>query len=135
MLLVMLFVHVGKHSNSRSQMFVNTGVLKSFTMLEFLFNKVAGLKAYIIIKKETPTQVYSCEYCKTFKSSFFRTLVYYTFPKFYVMIDNRYFRVIFNYYKIRPHNRKNFAMDGSKMWKDGFLSSEISIPFQGFVRS
>ena len=33
-------------------------------MLESLFNKVAGLK-------ETPTQVYSCEYYEIFKNSFF----------------------------------------------------------------
>ena len=31
-------------------------------MLEYLFNKVAGLKA--------PTQVFSSEYCKIFKNSF-----------------------------------------------------------------
>ena len=33
-------------------------------MLEALFNKVAGLK-------ETPTQVFPCEYFKIFKNSFF----------------------------------------------------------------
>ena len=31
------------------------------------------------------------------------------------MIDIRYFRVIFWYCKIRPHNRKNFAIDRSKI--------------------
>ena len=36
-------------------------------MLESLFNKVAGLHLYY---KETPTQVFSCEYCEMFKSSF-----------------------------------------------------------------
>ena len=36
-------------------------------MLEYLFDNVAGLK-------ETPTQVLSCENCKSFKdSSFYRT--------------------------------------------------------------
>ena len=32
----------------------------------------------------------------------------------YMMIDNWYFRVIFYYCKIRPRNRKNFAIDRSK---------------------
>ena len=36
-----------------------------------LFNKVAGLKACNVIKKETPTQVFSCEYCDIFKSTYF----------------------------------------------------------------
>ena len=40
--------------------------------------------------------------------------VHYTFPKFYLMIDNLYFRVIFYYCKIRPRNRKNFATDWSE---------------------
>ena len=30
--LVMLFIHVGKHSNSRSQMFFETGALKNFAI-------------------------------------------------------------------------------------------------------
>ena len=40
-------------------------------MFESLFNEVAGLKAYNFIKKETPTQVFSCEYCKNFKNTYF----------------------------------------------------------------
>ena len=40
-------------------------------MLESLFNKVTGLKAYIFIKKDTPTQIFSYEYCNIFKNSFF----------------------------------------------------------------
>ena len=32
-------------------------------MLEFILNKPAHLKACISIKKEIPTQVFSCEYC------------------------------------------------------------------------
>ena len=59
-------------------------------MLESLFNKVAGLKACIFIKKETPTQVFSYEHCEIFKNSFFiggvLPPVHYTFPKFYVLI-------------------------------------------------
>ena len=36
-------------------------------MLEYLFNKIADLKAC----KKTPTQAFSCEYSKVFKSTFF----------------------------------------------------------------
>ena len=44
-------------------------------MLESLFNRVAGLKACNFIKKETPAQVFSCEYGEISKNSFFdRTL-------------------------------------------------------------
>ena len=39
-------------------------------MLEPLFNKVAGLKAYNFIKK-SPQPKCSCEYCEIFKNSFF----------------------------------------------------------------
>ena len=39
-------------------------------MLESLFNNVAGLKVCIFIKKETPTQLFSCEYCEILKSTF-----------------------------------------------------------------
>ena len=34
------------------------------------FNKVSGLKACILIKKKTPKQVFSWDYCKIFKNSF-----------------------------------------------------------------
>ena len=40
-------------------------------MLEPLFNKIAGLKASNFIKKEAPTQVFSCEYCEIFRTAFF----------------------------------------------------------------
>ena len=40
-------------------------------MLESPFSKVAGLKVCIFIKKETPTQLFSCEYCEILKNSFF----------------------------------------------------------------
>ena len=38
-------------------------------MLESLFNEVAGLQLY---QKETPTEVFSCEFCEIFKNTFFR---------------------------------------------------------------
>ena len=39
-------------------------------VFESLFNKAGALKACIFIKKEIPTQVFSCEYCAIFKNSF-----------------------------------------------------------------
>ena len=42
--------------------------------MESLFNKVAGLKACIFIKKETPTQVFSWEYCKTFQNTILKNI-------------------------------------------------------------
>ena len=38
-------------------------------MLEALFNKAVGFQTCNFIKKETPIQVFSCEYCKIFKKS------------------------------------------------------------------
>ena len=40
-------------------------------VLESLFNKVVGLEAWqavTLLKKETPTQVLSCQYCKIFQN-------------------------------------------------------------------
>ena len=38
-----------------------------------LFSKVAGLKAWQLHCKETPTQVFSCEYCEIFENRFYTT--------------------------------------------------------------
>ena len=46
-------------------------ICKKISVLESLFNKVTGLMACNFIKKETPTQVFSCEYHKMFENSFF----------------------------------------------------------------
>ena len=58
-------------------------------MLESLFDKVAGLKDYIFVKKETPAQVFSCEYYEIFKNRFLYSIppVHHTFPKFHVVIE------------------------------------------------
>ena len=122
MFLAMLFIHVGKRSNSRSQMFFKThrcskkfrNVHRKTPVLETLFIKVTGLTACILIKKETPTQVFSCEYCKIFKNSFFVEHLLIILFRNFVMIDIRYFRIIFYYFKIRPRNRKNFTIDQPK---------------------
>ena len=83
----MLFVHVEKLSNwhkrknSQKQAFTDVlqkrcsqkfgNIRKKTPVLESHFDKVAGLKAWIFIKAETPTQVFSCEYCEIIKNNFF----------------------------------------------------------------
>ena len=67
--LPMLFVHAGKHSTEtlrsyRLHMFFKIGVPKNLSMFAMF------LKACIFIKKEIPTQVFSCEYYEIFKNSF-----------------------------------------------------------------
>ena len=66
--------------SSHSQRFFKIGALKIFSNFtrkqlcwSLFFNKVAGLrrKIYKFIKKETPTQVFSCEICKNFKNTYF----------------------------------------------------------------
>ena len=39
-------------------------------MLEFLLIKMQGFRP-ATLKKETPTQVFFCEYCEIFKNNFF----------------------------------------------------------------
>ena len=64
--------------SSRSQMFFKIGVLKNFVIFtrkhlswQSLFIKVAVLTGCNFIKKETPTQVFSCKYCEILRNSFF----------------------------------------------------------------
>ena len=40
-------------------------------MLEPLFNKSYRLEGVQLYQKETPTQVFFCEYCEIFKSTYF----------------------------------------------------------------
>ena len=79
---LLLFVQVGKqHRRKNSQKQPFTHVLqnscsskfffvKKTAVLESPFNKVAGLKVSIFIKKKTPTQLFFCEYCEILKNSF-----------------------------------------------------------------
>ena len=72
---------VGQHPNfrsSRPEMFCKKGVLRNFTKFtgkhlcqSLFFNKVADLKPATLLKKETLAQVFSCEFCKISKSTFF----------------------------------------------------------------
>ena len=39
-------------------------------MLESVFIKVAGLQAFIFIKKDTSTQVFSYEHCEIFNNTY-----------------------------------------------------------------
>ena len=67
--------------SSRSQMFFKIGVLQCFAIrkafvLEFLFNKAAGLKAWNFIKKRLRQDIFSfflpcCEYFKIIQNTFF----------------------------------------------------------------
>ena len=43
-------------------------------LLESLFNQVGGQKVFNFIKKETPTQVFSCEICQLFKNTFLKNI-------------------------------------------------------------
>ena len=59
-------------------MFCKNGVLRNFSNFtgkylrqSHFFNKVAGLRRATVLKEETLTQVFSCEFCK--KSFFYRT--------------------------------------------------------------
>ena len=43
---------------------------QKISVFESLFNKAGTLITCVFIKKEIPTQVFSCEYCEIFKNSF-----------------------------------------------------------------
>ena len=52
--------------------------------------KPAPVKVCTLIKKKIPTEVFTCEYCiaKFLRTAFlWNTFCYYTFPKFYVVIE------------------------------------------------
>ena len=52
--------------------------------------KPALVKVCTLIKKKIPTEVFTCEYCiaNFLRTAFlWNTFCYYTFPKFYVMIE------------------------------------------------
>ena len=90
MFLVMLLAHVGKRSNSRSQMFSKTGVLKNFAIFtgknlcwSLFLIKFQDWRPAFLFKQRLQRRCFSV-------------------------------RVIFYYCKIRPRNRKNFVTDRSK---------------------
>ena len=116
MLLVMLLAHVGKRSNSRSQMFSKTGVLKNFAIFtgknlcwSLFLIKFQDWRPAFLFKKRLQRRCSSVNIVKFLRTVFYWRPVHYTTINFYLMVDNWYFRVIFYYCKIRPHNWKNFA--------------------------
>ena len=54
--------------NSHWRMFYEVGVSINFVQFKEKSYKIADLQLY---EKETPTQVFSCEYCEFFKNSFY----------------------------------------------------------------
>ena len=88
---------VAVHKCSSKSVFLKISQYSQKTpVFESLFNKAAGLKACNFIKKEIPSQVFSCEYWEIFKNNFFvwTLSVHYTFLKLYVIIE------LFGYHKI-----------------------------------
>ena len=128
MLLVMLFAHVAKRSNSPSHMFFKTGVLKNFAIFtgkhlcwnHFLI-KLQDWRPVFVFKKRLQHRCFSVITAKFLRIAFF--------PKFYVMIDIWYFRVISYYCKIRRRNRKNFTIDRSKFFVKGWFFSQVRFQF------
>ena len=68
------------YGSSRPDVFFEKGVLRNFAKFtrkhlcqRLFFNKVAGLrpKACNFIKKESPAQVFSCEFCEISKNTIF----------------------------------------------------------------
>ena len=64
-----------KNQKTGSVVFCNKSVLKNFAKFtgkhlyqSLLFNKVAGLRSATLSKKDTLTQVFSCEFCEIFKA-------------------------------------------------------------------
>ena len=125
MLLAMLLAYVGKGSNSRSQMFSKIGALKSFAIFtgknlcwSLFLIKFQDWRPAFLFKKRLQRSCFSVNLAKLLRTAFLlKTCSLYLFIiNFYLMIDNWYFRVIFCYCKIRPRDRKNFAIDWSKIF-------------------
>ena len=55
----------------RSKKFVQNSQIITCVRVSF-FNEVACLRSATLLKTETPTQLFSCEFCKIFKNVFFR---------------------------------------------------------------
>ena len=59
------------------------------TVLESIVDKIASLIACIFIEKDTPTQIFFCDYCEIIENSFFieHLLLIILFRNLYVMIE------------------------------------------------
>ena len=60
----------GKCRSSRSQMIFEIAVLKNFVVFTGKHLCWSPFRPATLLKKESPTQVFSCEYCEIFKNSF-----------------------------------------------------------------
>ena len=104
LLFVMLFALGAKRSNSRSQIFFKTGVLKTFArfteknlccnrfLIRFQYWRPACL-----FKKRLQHRRFMWILRIFQDRHFYRRSVHYTLPKFFLMIDNWYFTAKFYY--------------------------------------
>ena len=107
MLLVKLFAHVRKRSNSRSEMLFKAGVLKNFVILtgkplcwSLFLIKFHGWRPAFYLKRDSNTVVFLWILRNFSERLFYSRPVHHTFRKFYLMIDDWYFRVLLYYCKL-----------------------------------
>ena len=108
-------VHVEKRSNSRWQMFFKTGVHKNFGIFtkntcSLFLTKLQDWSTAFSLKKRLQNRHFPVNVGKFSEKPFYKTAFHYSIPKLCMMIDIRYFRVIFYHCKTGPRNRKNFAI-------------------------
>ena len=102
LILLMLFAHVGKRSNSRSQMFSKTILLKYFAIFtgkhlywSLFLIQFQDWRPVFLFKKRLQHRCFSVNIAQSLRMAFLWRPVHYTFSKFYLLIDNLYFRVTF----------------------------------------
>ena len=79
-----------KSKEQPPEVFYKKVVLKNFAKLtgkhlclSLFFNKDVGLRPATLIKKDTPAQMFSCEYYEVFKNTFFTEHLWTTASKFF----------------------------------------------------
>ena len=82
------------YRSSRSQMFFGTGALKNFAMLEFLFNKVAGLQVCNFIKKRLQHWCFSMKFAKSLRASFLQNTSGGCFWKYLITLSLLHMRMM-----------------------------------------
>ena len=123
MFLVMLLAPVGKRSNSRSQMFSKTGILKNFAIFagknlcwSLFLIKFQDWRPTFLFKKRLEGRCFSVNIAKFLRAAFLlKTCSLYLFEIFiwWQIIDilELYFTIV----KLGHENIKNFAIDRSKL--------------------
>ena len=66
--------------------------------LESLFYKIASLQVYSVIKKETPTQVFSCENWEIVKNTYFEKLLWTTASVYWLLHHILIFTIYYTAY-------------------------------------